>query len=140
MGRFQNILDEMTARQRPAQASPRMLDLNIPVEVGAFGAATTPAFAFARYADHLPAPDLPDIASSRPKRTPAPSPTPTPSLEQRLDEAEKRQFPVDRLNALRRQLAWECHPDRNTPDGDRLMTRVNERIDDLIVKARRRGA
>ncbi len=141
MSCFQDILDQLTLRETPARtlfgAAARAFAGDVADMVGGRNHASigaTPDLVAARYADHLSSPERAPGA-----RQPRDDCKQSQNWEHRLAEAERKRLSVDELNALRRLIAWECHPDRGATDNSRRMARINGRIDALIARARRSG-
>ena len=130
MNAFEAILDELAGLDASVSAPCRV---GAGVRAGFAGspiAAASPSVVAARYAEEAAPADAP--APPLPARALSPA-----AWGRLLDEAERSGASVARLRALRRELAWACHPDRAGADPDHAMTRVNARIDALIARARR---
>lgn len=66
-----------------------------------------------------------------------------PDREALLRELRLAERSIDDLSALRRKLAWLCHPDRNRAagrQGEHLLAEFNARIDAAIQRIRRSAA
>lgn len=74
---------------------------------------------------------------------PTPQAARPPTRETLLRELRAAETSIEALRALRRRLAWLCHPDRHGPGAERtenLMAEFNARIDAAIARIRRSTA
>jgi hypothetical protein len=63
-----------------------------------------------------------------------------PDREETLRELRRAEGSIDELHALRRRIAWACHPDRreksSARQAERLLAEFNAQIDSAITRAK----
>ncbi|BBU61642.1 hypothetical protein MSC49_15770 [Methylosinus sp. C49] len=88
------------------------------------------------------------VEPAMPREPPPAPPQPKfarlPEREEALVELQRAEGSLAKLGALRRRLAWACHPDRQEKSrarqAERLLAEFNAQIDQAVARANARNA